>query len=227
MGCCFGRTGSSAAADAAVDPTADGGAIDPTALEEMESGGLVSDDYVVSVISQRIKQPECRGGFILDGFPRTVQQAKMLDAMLAADSGQVTTIIELNVPDAVLTDRICGRWVHAQSGRSYHAHFAPPKSLGDGKPSAETMLDDETGEALTQRADDTEEALAKRLQGYHSQTVPILAHYEPTGVVRRVDADVEPAAVWSAVQSALPETPPAKSVVILLARAEAHRHDRL
>ena len=125
MGCCFGRTaGSSAAADAAVDPTADGGAIDPTAqdaereLEEMESGGLVSDSFVVSVIAQRIKQPECRGGFILDGFPRTLVQARELDKLLAENGERVSTVLSLEVPDAVLEERICGRWIHKKSGRS-------------------------------------------------------------------------------------------------------------
>ena len=77
----------------------------------MESGGLVSDDLVVGVIADRIKEPDCSAGFILDGFPRTVEQAKMLDAMLAKMSQSVTSIVALEVPDEVLTERICGRWV--------------------------------------------------------------------------------------------------------------------
>ena len=106
------------------------------------------------------------------------------------------------MPDAALTVRICGRWVHKESGRSYHVKFAPPKSLTEGDaPTAENMLDDETGEPLMQRADDTEEALAKRLEGYHAQTVPILAHYEPTGVVNRIDANTDPKKVWELVEA--------------------------
>lgn len=83
--------------------------------------------------------------------------------------------------------------------------FAPPKSLGDTEPSEATMLDDETQEPLMQRADDTEEALAKRLQGYHAQTVPILEHYEPSGVVQRVNANAAPDIVWTAVDAVLPD----------------------
>ena len=116
-------------------------------------------------------------------------------------------MVALEVPDEVLTERICGRWVHKESGRSYHVKFAPPKSLieaGEGaEPSEANMLDDETGGTLMQRADDTEEALSKRLEGYHSQTVPILAHYEPTGIVKRVDANRSPDEVWTLVDAAI------------------------
>ena len=113
----------------------------------------------------------------------------------------MSLVLALEVPDEVLTERICGRWVHKASGRSYHVKFAKPKSLADGAaPTVETMLDDETGEPLMQRADDTEEALTKRLESYHAQTVPILTHYEPTGVVSRVDANVKPEEVWTSIE---------------------------
>ena len=112
----------------------------------------------------------------------------------------MNAVVALEVPDAVLTERICGRWVHKASGRSYHAKFAPPKSLGGAAPSVETMLDDETGEALMQRADDTEEALKTRLAGYHAQTVPILEHYST--VVSRVDANQGLDEVWAAIDKA-------------------------
>jgi adenylate kinase len=168
----------------------------------MESGGLVSDDLVVGVIADRVTQDDCTNGFILDGFPRTVGQAQMLDEMLAKNGEAVSTIVALEVPDEALTERICGRWIHKESGRSYHVKFAPPKSLSEGDaPTAENMLDDETSEPLMQRADDTEEALAKRLEGYHAQTVPILAHYEPTGVVNRIDANTDPKKVWELVEA--------------------------
>ena len=115
----------------------------------------------------------------------------------------MNAVVALEVPDAVLTERICGRWVHKASGRSYHAKFSPPKSLGDQAPTVETMVDDETGEPLMQRADDTEEALGKRLEGYHAQTVPSLAHYDPTGVVAKVDANVGIDEVWSQIDAVI------------------------
>ena len=174
------------------------------AKDVMASGGLVSDELVVSIIRERIKDSDCTKGFILDGFPRTVEQAKMLDSTLDGSGDKVSCVLALEVPDEVLTERICGRWVHKASGRSYHVKFAKPKSLADGAtPTEETMLDDETGEPLMQRADDTEEALTKRLQGYHDQTVPILDHYAPTGVVSKVDANVGPAEVWGSIKKVL------------------------
>ena len=169
----------------------------------MESGGLVSDDLVVGIIKDRIKADDCAKGFILDGFPRTVEQTKMLDEMLAEEGEKVGYVVALDVPDEVLTERICGRWVHKESGRSYHIKFAPPKSLGEQEPSVETMLDDETNEPLMQRKDDTEEALKSRLEGYHSQTVPILAHYDPKGVVHKIDANRPPPEVWTSIEAAI------------------------
>ena len=140
----------------------------------MHAGDLVSDDLVVGVVAERITQPDCADGFILDGFPRTMQQAKLLDELLAESNERVSCVIALQasgrdggaqahcalrlathpwtaaaaqVPDDVLTERICGRWIHAASGRSYHSKFAPPKSMAaDG-----SMKDDVTGEPLEQR----------------------------------------------------------------------------
>lgn len=113
----------------------------------MSEGGLVSDDIVVGIIKDRIAMPDCVRGFILDGFPRTLKQAEMLDALLAETGDKVGCVIEFNVPDSILEERICGRWIHKASGRSYHVKFNPPKSLGSAAPSAATMLDDATGEA--------------------------------------------------------------------------------
>mmetsp|Transcript_22873 Transcript_22873/g.71806 ORF Transcript_22873/g.71806 Transcript_22873/m.71806 type:complete len:355 (-) Transcript_22873:530-1594(-) len=175
----------------------------------MESGGLVSDELVVSIIRERIKEEDCTSGFILDGFPRTVEQAKMLDEVLAGIGEKVNHVVALEVPDAVLTERICGRWVHKESGRSYHIKYAKPKSLPDGaEPTEDNMKDDETGEPLMQRKDDTEQALKSRLEGYHTQTVPILAHY--AAVVHKVDADNAPDKVWISIAAALNIDAPAK-----------------
>jgi adenylate kinase len=172
----------------------------------MESGGLVSDDIVVGIIQDRITAPDCSLGFILDGFPRTVEQAKALDAMLAESKEKVSKIIEFQVPDDVLTERICGRWIHKASGRSYHTKFAPPKSYdGVSAPSTENMKDDETGDALMQRADDNEDALKKRLQQYHDQTIPILKHYEGTEGCNICFANANQGIneVWAQILSAL------------------------
>ena len=126
--------------------------------------------------------------------------------MLAQEGAVVTKVIELQVPDSVLEERICGRWIHKSSGRSYHVKYAPPKSMktdGSGKPIPESMKDDETGEPLMQRKDDTATALVKRLQGYHGETVPILDHYRPNGIVRAVNANQGMEGVWGEILAAL------------------------
>ena len=165
------------------------------------AGGLISDELVIDVIAGRVAEPDCAKGFILDGFPRTVAQARLLDAMLEMSGEGVTVLIALEVPDEALTARIYGRWVHKASGRSYHVENKRPASLEAGAtPSAETMLDDETGEPLMKRADDTEDALGKRLASYHAQAVPILEHYGPAGVVTKVDANVAMDAVWPPIE---------------------------
>ena len=134
---------------------------------------------------ERIKEKDCAKGFILDGFPRTMEQAHLLDEGLKPEA--VSIVVALDVKDEILVERICGRWVHSASGRSYHTKLCPPKSLGDKAPSSETMLDDETGEPLIQRPDDTEDALKTRLATYHKMTVPLLKHYE--SVVMTLDAN--------------------------------------
>ncbi|CAD7976859.1 unnamed protein product [Amoebophrya sp. A25] len=157
----------------------------------MDSGGLVSDDIVVGIIRERIQEDDCKYGFLLDGFPRTVAQAKQLDSMLAAKGEGVTKIIQLDVKDSVLEERICGRWIHKASGRSYHVVYAPPKCFIGKKPheaSPTTMRDDETGEPLYQRPDDTKAALPKRLEAYHKETAPILDHYKAKSITFKVDA---------------------------------------
>lgn len=173
----------------------------------MKAGGLVSDDIVVGIIRDRIQQDDCRFGFILDGFPRTLGQAQALDKMLSEEGACVTKVVELSVPDSVLEERICGRWIHKKSGRSYHVKYAPPKSMQKdattGQPRPETMRDDDTNELLVQRPDDTATALVKRLASYHQETVPILKHYAPHGVVKSVNANQGMEAVEKEVLGAL------------------------
>lgn len=172
----------------------------------MESGGLVTDEIVVGIIADRIKDPDCANGFILDGFPRTINQALALDKMLIAVGASVSKVIAFDIPHEVLEERICARWMHKSSGRSYNVNTVPPKSMkldDKGNPIKETMLDDVTGEPLYQRDDDTKEALKNRLESYNAMNTPILEHYKKSGIVKTVNANQEISAVWNEIDVAL------------------------
>ncbi len=134
------------------------------AKKVMDAGALVSDDIIIGLVKERIAQADCAGGFLLDGFPRTIAQA---EAMKAARV-KLNVVLEIDVPDATIIERMSGRWVHLPSGRSYHVKYNPPKTLGK---------DDETGEDLVQRADDQEDTVRKRLGVYHDQTRPLVDYY--------------------------------------------------
>jgi len=130
----------------------------------MDEGKLVSDDIIVGLVKERIKQPDCTNGFLFDGFPRTIPQAEaMKNAGVKLDH-----VVEIAVDDADIIERMSGRWVHPASGRTYHLKFNPPKVPGK---------DDITGEDLIQREDDKEETVRKRLDVYHAQTEPLIAYY--------------------------------------------------
>jgi len=172
----------------------------------MESGALVSDEIVIGLVVERITKEDCLKGFILDGFPRTIEQAKELDALLGKTGEAVSLVYALEVPNEILEERICGRWTHKASGRSYHVKFSPPKAMryleGVG-PDPTSMLDDVTSEALYQRAGDTAEAVATRLEDYAAKTMPILEHYAPRGIVKRVNANQDIELVWGDVKKHL------------------------
>ncbi len=130
----------------------------------MDSGHLVSDDIIIKLVQERIKDPDCSKGFLLDGFPRTIKQAQSLTA-----SGlKIDTVIELEISDDEIVRRLSGRRVHPGSGRVYHLEFQPP---------IHANVDDKTGEPLVQREDDKEETVRKRLLIYHAQTKQVSTYY--------------------------------------------------
>ncbi len=134
------------------------------AKKVMDAGQLVSDDIILGLIKERITADDCKNGFLLDGFPRTIVQAEGLKAM----GVEIDTVIEIDVPDENIVTRMAGRRVHLASGRSYHVQFNPPKVEN---------IDNETGEALIQREDDKEETVRNRLRVYHEQTKPLVDYY--------------------------------------------------
>lgn len=174
--------------------------------EVMEADGLITDDVVAGLIRERIAREDCDRGFVMDGFPRTVEQAQTFDDVLAYTHERVTRIVVLEAPDDVLERRVAGRWQHKASGRLYHAATAPPRSLPPGAtPSGANMLDDETGEPLVRRLDDQEATLRRRLQGYKAQVSPVLTHYASAArsAVTSVDANQRPEHVRACVAAAL------------------------
>ena len=134
------------------------------AKEVMDRGDLVSDDIIIALVKERIVRPDCKAGFLFDGFPRTIPQA---EAMRAA-AVPIEHVVEVAVSDDTIVERMSGRRAHLPSGRTYHVKFNPPKKA---------MVDDVTGEPLVQRDDDQEETVKKRLAVYHRQTEPLVEYY--------------------------------------------------
>ena len=131
----------------------------------MDAGELVSDDIIIGLVKERLEKPDCKNGFLFDGFPRTIPQA---EALVKAGI-PIDDVVEIAVPDEVILERMSGRRVHVASGRTYHVKFNPPKVEG---------VDDVTGEPLVQRPDDKEETVKKRLEVYHTQTEALVGFYQ-------------------------------------------------
>ncbi|NBX03348.1 MAG: adenylate kinase [Alphaproteobacteria bacterium] len=149
----------------------------------MASGGLVSDDIMIALIRDRIAQPDCRGGFILDGFPRTLTQAEELDNMLAEEEIRLDRVIQLKVDDAKLVERITGRFSCKKCGAGYHDSFKPTRAAG---------VCDECGAGdFVRREDDKAETVTSRLDAYNRQTAPLLPYYASRGVLVAVDGMAE------------------------------------
>ena len=175
---------------------ADGTELGLQAREVMKRGELVSDDLIVAMIARRISEADCRRGFILDGFPRSLAQAEALDAMLASRSAALDHVIEMRVDDEVLVGRITGRFTCGACGALYHDTLQKPHRTGvcDACGSSDFM----------RRTDDNEETVRSRLGVYHRQTAPLLPYYASSGVLVEVDAMAGIGEVTDQILEALP-----------------------
>ena len=157
--------------------------------EILASGGLVPDSVTIEMVKNRIAEPDCENGFILDGFPRTIPQADALAEMTDIDA-----VVNFVVPMEEVVKRLSGRRMCPSTGRLYHIVFNPPKVEGK---------DDETGEDLIQRPDDKEDAIVHRLEVYESQTKPLIDYYRKKGLIKEIDASVKPSDVFERLKAAL------------------------
>ena len=155
----------------------------------LASGGLVPDSVTIEMVRNRLAEPDCQKGFILDGFPRTIPQADALAEMTSLDA-----VVDFQLSREEVVKRLSGRRLCPSTGRSYHIIFNPPKVEGK---------DDETGEDLIQRPDDREDAIVHRLEVYDAQTAPLIDYYKKKGLIRDVDASAKPSDVFDLFKKAL------------------------
>jgi adenylate kinase len=148
------------------------------AEEYMNKGALVPDEVVIGLVEERLGKPDAKAGFILDGFPRTIPQAQALDGVLAKLGRAKIKVVDVQVPEATLIDRLGGRLSCPTDGASYHVKFTPPKKAG---------VCDICSTALITRADDKPEAIAQRLREYHDKTAPLTDYYRKSGVLKSID----------------------------------------
>ena len=177
-----------------------GSEIGKKAKAVINSGNLVSDEIVVTIVEERIAQPDCENGYLLDGFPRNRKQAEKLDEMLQRSGQHIDCVIEIQVDEEAVVRRIGGRRFHLASGRSYHVEFNPPKVAN---------RDDKTGEELVQRDDDNEETVRARLKTYAEQTAPLSDHYRKQNLLKIIDGMGNPEEVYQRLREWLMEFKPA------------------
>jgi adenylate kinase len=179
---------------------ASGSPLGKQAKQVMEAGQLVSDAIVIGIIDKRIDAPDCKSGFVLDGFPRTEKQAIALDEMLTRKGKKIDGVIELAVDEDALVERISGRFACAKCGAGYHDKFQRPKKEG--------VCDVCGGTEFTRRKDDNAETVKARLKAYHEQTAPILPYYKKKGLVNRVDGMADPDTVTKQIERVLSQIRP-------------------
>jgi len=155
----------------------------------IDQGKLVGDELVLRMVAENLDKPDCKNGFLLDGFPRTILQAEKLDEMLEERGQPLDAVVEFKIKDEELVRRMCGRWFHLASGRSYHEQFHPPRVPGK---------DDITGEPLVRRSDDRKlEVVKTRLEQYHSLTQPLAQYYQNLNIHCSVDASLPANSVFA------------------------------
>ncbi|MFW5856388.1 MAG: adenylate kinase [Planctomycetota bacterium] len=159
------------------------------AKEYMDAGGLVPDELVIAMVLERLKQPDAKDGFLLDGFPRTRPQAEALDKALDEAGVSIDAVVFINVPDETVLERMTGRRMDPETGKIYHTTFNPPPA--------------EIADRIIQRKDDNPESVKVRLEKYHAETAPIIPFYEEKGLIKRIDGLQKPEAVTADVLQAL------------------------
>ena len=164
------------------------------AKKYMDAGELVPDELIIAMAGERLKQPDAQDGFLLDGFPRTIEQAKALDKLLGELKRRLTAAILIDVPDEEVIRRISGRRVCVKAGHNYHVDFDPPKREG---------VCDQDGSRLIQRDDDNPEVVRNRLKVYHEQTEPLIDYYDKQGLMRRIDGTRSPSEVHDHIRAVI------------------------
>ena len=160
----------------------------------MDAGDLVPDDLIVAMAGDRLSQDDAQDGFILDGFPRTIEQAQALDKQLSDMGRRVTAALLIDVPDEEVIRRLSGRRMCVKSGHSYHVEFDPPKHED---------VCDQDGSRLVQRDDDKPEVIENRLRVYHEKTKPLVDYYDNLGLMRRIDGTRDPADVHGHIRAVI------------------------
>jgi adenylate kinase len=160
----------------------------------MDAGDLVPDELIVAMAAERLQEEDARDGFILDGFPRTLEQARALDRQLSELGRRVTAALLVDVPDEEVVRRLSGRRVCVKAGHNYHVEFDPPKHEG---------VCDQDGSRLVQRDDDKPDVIRNRLRVYHDQTEPLIDYYDEQGLMRRIDGTRNPAEVHDHIRAVI------------------------